>query len=351
MIRVLVADDSATARALIVALLSAEADIVVVGEARNGREAVDMAERLTPNVVTMDIQMPVMDGFQATQELMTRTPTPIIIVSSSARMDDVELSLEATRAGALLVLPKPEGPSITSSAADQRYLVNMVRAMASVKVVRRHTAGSSRDVRRTPAQGVSRVRAGSAPRIVAIGASTGGPAALQAIFADLPRSFPLPILVVQHISPGFTGGLVHWLGGGTRMDVRVATFGETPVPGTIYVAPDDRHLGLRLADDHSLRLLLDASPPVGSFRPSASFLFRSVTDALGAAALSVILTGMGDDGVVGLRRAYAAGGHVIAQDEASSVIWGMPREAVRAGVTTETLPLSEIAGHLRELAS
>ena len=350
MIRVLVADDSATARALIVALLSAEPDLCVVGEARNGREAVDMAQRLAPDIVTMDIQLPVLDGLLATQDMMTRTPTPIIIVSSSSRVGDVELSLEATRAGALLVLPKPEGPSISAAAADQRHLVNMVRALAGVKVVRRHTASSlgapGRQVR--PSSPPSR-RGTVAPRLVAIGASTGGPAALQTILAELPRSFPVPILVVQHIAHGFTSGLVHWLGGATRMHVRVATFGELALPGTVYVAPDDRHLGIRLGEDRALRLLLDVTPPIGSFRPSASYLFRSISDALGAAAVSVILTGMGDDGVAGLHVAHAAGGHVIAQDETSSVIYGMPREAVRAGVVNEVLSVSEIAGHLMEL--
>ena len=349
MIRVLVADDSATARALIVALLSAEPDMQVVGEAHNGREAVDMAQRLAPDVVTMDIQMPEMDGFQATQELMTRTPTPIIIVSSSARLDDVELSLEATRAGALLVLPKPEGPSIMPFATDQRQLVNMVRAMASVKVVRRHTAGSSGETRRIVVRD-TRPRDAVSPRLVAIGASTGGPAALQAILGALPRSFPLPILVVQHMARGFTGGLVHWLGGGTRLDVSTATYGDLPRPGTVYVAPDDRHLGVRLAEDQSMRLLLDTAPPVGSFRPSASYLFRSVAEALGAGAVHVILTGMGDDGVTGLRHAHAAGGHIIAQDEASSVIYGMPREAARAGVVDDVVSLSDIASHLIGLA-
>ena len=350
MIRVLVADDSATARALIVALLSAEPDLCVVGEARNGREAVDMAERLAPDVVTMDIQMPVLDGLLATQDMMTRTPTPIIIVSSSSRVGDVELSLEATRAGALLVLPKPQGPSISEGAADQRHLVNMVRALAGVKVVRRHTAGSPRAVGRRVPPASSRSRGAAAPRLVAIGASTGGPAALQTILADLPRSFPLPILVVQHIAHGFTPGLVHWLGGATRMHVRVATFGELALPGTVYVAPDDRHLGIRLGEDRAPRLLLDVAAPIGSFRPSASYLFRSISAALGAAAVSVILTGMGDDGVAGLRYAYDAGGHVIAQDEASSVIYGMPREAVLAGVVNEVLGVSEIASHLMELA-
>jgi two-component system chemotaxis response regulator CheB len=358
MIRVLVADDSATARALIVAILSSDMEIRVVGEATNGREAVEMASELAPDVITMDIQMPEMDGFQATQMIMTRAPRPIIIVSSTARLDDVELSLEATRAGALLVLPKPEGPTLSMGAAGQRHLLNMVKAMAHVKVVRRHavtTASAPPPVappqpHRAP-RPAARRSGTSKVELVAIAASTGGPAALQTILADLPSTLPVPVLVVQHIAHGFTGGLAHWLQGSTSLDVRVPTYGERAEPGTIYLAPDDQHLGIRRAADDSLRLVLDGGAPVGSFRPSATYLFRSAAEAVGASMVAVILTGMGDDGVAGLRHVWAKGGHVVAQDEASSVIYGMPREAVLAGVVHEVVSLSDIGSHIVGLTS
>lgn len=353
MIRVLVADDSPTARALLVAILAGEEGITVVGEAGTGREAVAMAERLAPDLVTMDIHMPDLDGLQATEQIMTRSPRPIIIVSSTVKEGDVELSLEATRRGALLVLPKPPAPGTPTFASERRHLVNMVKALAGVKVVRRHGAGtgrpgtppSSRAIRAPAAP----PRATSAVRLVAIAASTGGPAALSTILAALPRDFPVPIVVVQHIADGFTTGLAHWLAGVTRLRVTVALHGEVPARGTVYIAPDGAHLGVRLSDDGTLRLFLDKGDPVGSFRPSATFLFQSAA-ALRDALLGVILTGMGDDGVAGLRDVYAAGGRVLAQDEATSVIHGMPREAVRAGVVHAVVALGDMAARIAELA-
>ena len=356
MIRVLVAEDSATARTLLVSLLSAEPDIRVVGEATTGREAVEMAERLTPDLITMDVHMPVMDGLEATKQIMVRSPRPIIIVSSTVRSGEVELSLEATRAGALMVLPKPEGPNSTGFAADRLQLVNMVRAMSRVKVVRHHgsvAAGPGSTPVSRPAYIApprAQARMGNTPiRLVAIGASTGGPAAIRTILAELPHNFPAPILVVQHIARGFTAGLAHWLAGDTPLRVKLAELGERAEPGTVYIAPDDRHLGCQLDPAGEMRLVLDNGAPVGAFRPSASYLFQSTAESLGAGVLAVILTGMGDDGVAGLRAVKARGGRVLAQDEASSVIYGMPREAARAGVVDAMLGVNAMARRLVEL--
>jgi two-component system chemotaxis response regulator CheB len=353
-IRVLVVDDSATSRALLVALLSAESDFEIVGEAANGKEAVQMAERLSPDLITMDVQMPVMDGLEATKQIMVRSPSPIIIVSHAAREDDVKLSLDATRSGALMVLPKPDGPLSPRFASDRAQLVGMARAMSQVKVVRRHgaeTQGRAARVAQAFAPSMRETPRLEALRLVAIAASTGGPAAIHTILSELPRSFPLPILVVQHIARGFTNGLAQWLAGGTSLRVKVAMLGEPAVAGTVYLAPDDLHIGCRVDDSGTIRIVLDGAPAVGAFRPSASYLFRSVADALGAGALSVILTGMGDDGIEGLRVAKAAGGRVLAQDEASSVIFGMPREAVRAGLADLVIGVDDIARNLVELAA
>jgi two-component system chemotaxis response regulator CheB len=355
MIRVLVADDSATSRALLVGLFAAESDFHVVGEAKNGQEAVDMAERLGPDLITMDVQMPIMDGLEATKQIMVRSPRPIIIVSSTAREHEVKLSLEATRAGALMVLPKPEGPASAGFASDRRQIVSMARAMSQVKVVRRHGAAASIAARmppsRTPMSTPTIRPQQGAIRLIAIAASTGGPAAIQTILAELPRSFPVPILIVQHIARGFTTGLAHWLAGDSALDVRVAELNELALPGAVYIAPDDRHIGCRIDGAGAIRIVLDNAPPVGAFRPSASYLFRSVAESLGPNALSVILTGMGDDGIAGLRAAKDAGGKVIAQDEASSVIYGMPREAARAGVVDAVVALNSIARRLMELTT
>ena len=354
MIRVLVVEDSPTARALIVSILSAEHDLHVVAEATTGTQAVELAQRLVPDLITMDVHMPEMDGLEATKQIMARSPRPIIIVSSAARSDEVALSLEATRAGALMVLPKPEGPSSPGFASDSRQLVSMVRAMSQVKVVRRHGAPPFSALPTPPSRAAYTLGAaagGTATpvRVVAIGASTGGPAALRTVLADLPARFPVPILIVQHIANGFTQGLAQWLDGGTPLRVKVAELSERLAPATVYIAPDDRHLGCQLDAYGDIRTVLSAAPPVGAFRPSASYLFQSVAETLGAGVLAVILTGMGDDGVAGLLALKARGGHVIAQDEASSVIYGMPREALRAGVVDLSLGINRVARKLIEL--
>lgn len=355
MIRVLVAEDSPTARTLLVAILGAEADIVVVGEARTGIEAVDMAEKLTPDLVTMDVHMPELDGLEATRQIMTRSPRPILIVSSTAG-SDVELSLEATRSGALMVIAKPMGAQSPGHDSDRRQLISMVRALAGVKVVRRHgNAGSIPAASGTPRASVvtpapSQQQPHALCDVLAIAASTGGPAALRTIFSELPENFPVPIFVVQHIAHGFTGGLAHWLTADSPLHIKVAELGEEARAGTVYIAPDDRHLGVRRNPNDVLRVQLDNSDPIGAFRPSATYLFRSCAENIGRGVLALILTGMGDDGVEGLRHVQRAGGRILAQDEASSVIYGMPREAQRAGVVDQVVPLSGMARRLGELA-
>jgi two-component system chemotaxis response regulator CheB len=351
-VRVLIAEDSATLRDLLRSILEADPGIVVVGEARTGAEAVHMTSELEPDLIMMDVHMPVMDGLEATREIMTRRPTPIIIVSSSSSGDDVSMPLQAVLGGALLLVRKPDDPSSSDFDARQSHLVTMVKALSQVKVVRR-AAGFAR------ASGMHRVIPGSADhtqtlrrapnrgvvRVVTIAASTGGPAAIARVLRALPADYPVPILIVQHIAMGFGAGFVDWLATICPLAVRVARHGERPVGGTVYVAPDDSQFGLQ-ADG---TFQVDASPPVGGFRPSANVLFESAARAHGAAVVAVILTGMGSDGVNGLRAVRSARGFVIAQDEASSVVYGMPREAVAAGTVDLVLPLDEIASMLMTL--
>ena len=344
-IRVVVAEDSPTARMLIVAMLESDPDITVVGQARTGAEAVTMVEQLAPDLVTMDVQMPELDGLEATKRIMNRSPRPIIIVSSQAREREVALSLEAMRAGALLVLAKPEGAQSAAFEGDRRQLVSMVKAMAQVKVVRRWGARESSDG--APQLTLPQTtRSAGLVRLVAIAASTGGPAALRDILSALPAQFPVPILVVQHIAKGFVAGLAQWLNASSHLSVKVAEDGEVARRGSVYVAAEDQHLGVT-AVGKELRIALSRGDPIGSFRPSATAMFQSVA-SLGKGVLAVILTGMGDDGVAGLRAVRASGGHVLAQDEASSVIYGMPREAIRAGVADAVVPLLEMPRRMVE---
>ena len=358
LIRVLVAEDSPTARALLVRMLSSASGLEVIGEATNGIDAVEMTKRLKPDVVTMDIQMPGLDGFEATTRIMTECPTPIVIISS-LDVKSVEFSMEALRAGALAVLPKPVGPTSADFGQVSRYIAATVRSMSQVKLVRRWPANApykaSAAALGTATSSASGTGPGVTPRpaatqplkVIAIAASTGGPAALHKLFAALPADFPVPILFVQHIALGFADGFASWLDGSSKLRVKVARAGEPVRKGTAYLAPDDHHLGI----SERSTVVLSGAPPVGSFRPSGSFLFESVANVAGAAAIGVILTGMGSDGVEGLRALRSAGGLIIAQDEASCEIFGMPGAAVAAGVTDQVLPLETIAAQLQRIAA
>jgi two-component system chemotaxis response regulator CheB len=343
MIRVLVVEDSSTARELLLTILGSEPQTFkVVGQAKNGLEAVEMTRRLRPDVVTMDIRMPLLDGLEATQQIMRESPTPVVVVSGSDVLE-VRTSMEALQAGALAVIEKPAGPAVAGFSGRCRALLQTVRLMAEVKVVRRTIERQVTQVACPRNAGDPRERL----RAIGIATSTGGPAALQAIFSRLPAAFPVPILVVQHITNGFVGGLASWLGSTSKLRVKVAERDEEAVPGVVYLAPDDRHLGMT---SHG-HLVVSAEAPVGGFRPSGTFLFGSLAQSLGPGLLAVILTGMGRDGVEGLRRVKAAGGRVLAQDEASSVIFGMPAAAIEAGLADEIRALEDLAARLTSLAA
>lgn len=344
MIRVLLAEDSKTCRALLTAVLESDRELRIVGQARDGEEAVALTERLRPNVVVMDAHMPVMDGFVATRNIMLKCPTPIVIVSATVDTAAVNSSMRALQAGALTLLPKPMSPASDGFEELAGQFVTTVRAMADVKVVRRfHALTQPPPVH--PAASLSplpvpdhRARI----RVIGIGASTGGPAALQRVLSDVPGPLPVPILVVQHISHGFVAGLAAWLSAVTPFKVKVAEHGELLLAGCVYLAPDDRHLAVT----RSACVELSAAAAVGGFRPSATVLFSSLGEIYGSAALGVILTGMGQDGTEGLRELHRAGATVIAQDEATSVVFGMPAAAVEAGLVHTILPLPQIGSRL-----
>jgi two-component system chemotaxis response regulator CheB len=343
MIRVLVVDDSPTARALLVEILRSDPDVHVVGEAKDGEEGVELTGKLRPDLVTMDVRMPRLDGFAATKEIMIASPTPIVIVTASYDAREVEIAMQSLRAGALAVLRKPPGPESPAFEEAARKLLGTVKAMAQVKVVRHWRQPGGVPKSAPPASRPSRP-ARDAPLVV-VATSTGGPAALHRLLARMPADFLAPILVVQHNAPGFMNGLVAWLDGGCGLTVKVAEQGEPLLPRTAYLAPDDRHLGVAAGGT----VLLSSAPPVGGFRPSGTYLFESAARARGSSVVALILTGMGDDGVEGLRAVRQAGGQVIAQDEASSVVWGMPGAAVAAGLADSVLPLDAIPIRLAEL--
>jgi len=341
MIRVLLVDDSPIALHILQRLLSRSADIQVAGTAANGREALDLLPALNPDVICTDLHMPVMDGLEFTRAVMNKYPRPILVLSISVEPGSSNV-FRLLEAGAVDFYPKP----LAILEADQeklaRDLASKIRVLAGVQVFRR--TGKATGIAGLPATPSLRPRA--PVRIVGIGASTGGPLALREILSHLPVSFPVPVVCVQHIGEGFLAEMVAWLGEASPLPVRVAAQGEVPRAGVVYFAPGDAHLEL----DDGGRFDLTATPPCGGHRPSVTVTLRAVAQRFGAAAVGVLLTGMGRDGADGMAEIAAAGGITIAQDEASSVVYGMPREAVVLGAAQQVLPLRQIGPALAALA-
>ena len=343
MVRVLVVDDSEVARRLLAEVLGRDRSLQVVGEAASGAEALRLAARLRPDVITMDVQMPGMDGLETTRRIMEQHPAPIVVVSGGHDPGDLAHSVRALEAGALTALRKPRGPADPGFAAQAAELVGTVKLMAEVKVFRRRPAAAppGRPLPRPPADDAHRARQHRA-ELVAVGASTGGPAALATILRGLPATTPVPILVVQHITPGFDAALASWLDETIPLPVRLAGDGQPLRPGEVAIAPAGTHLGLSGAG----RVELREGPPLGGHRPSATHLFASVAQVFGPRAVGVILTGMGSDGAAGLLELRRAGGATLAQDEASCVVAGMPAAAVAAGAVDQVVPLDELAARI-----
>lgn len=344
MIKVLIVDDSAVARIHLWNILESDPDtgIRVIGMAKNGEEAVRFAERKRPDVITMDIAMPVMNGLDATRRIMETTPVPIVIISASCGKD-VENSFLAMQAGAVAVLEKPAGEGSRGYEEAAKEIVQTVKLMSEVRVVRRWPKAKVSEEAHPVRQGDKRTSSGA--RLIAIGASTGGPPVLQTILSSLPKDFPVPILIVQHIAKGFLGGMVDWLRHTTLLSIRIASHGERLLPGHVYFAPDDFHAGVT-SDE---RISLSRAAPENGLRPSVSYLFRSVADTYSEGAVGVLLTGMGRDGAEDMKLMKERGAVTIAQDQESSVVFGMPGEAVRLDAATHVLPPERIPAILKSL--
>jgi len=343
MIRALVVEDSLTVQEFLVEVLSSDPQIKVVGTAKNGLEGIEMTKRLRPSIVVMDINMPKMDGLEATKRIMIEAPTPIVIVSGSMNVRDITVSMSALRAGALALLEKPIGIAADNFDESARHLVATVKAMAGVKVIRHWAATAPQS--HLPLPVVPR-RPGQI-RVIAAAASTGGPAALARFLSDLPASFSVPIVIVQHIAQGFVSGFASWLSTVCPLRVKIAADGEPLLPSTVYLAGEGGHTGV----SGESRIVLDSGPPIGGFRPSANHLFASTGKAFGPSAVALMLTGMGHDGVDGLRALRADGGQVLAQDESSSIIFGMPGATIAAGLANWVLPLPSIGPHLVQMVN
>lgn len=317
-------------RELLVSILSADPRIKVVGTAANGEEALEALKHEVPDLLTVDINMPGMNGFDLTRHIIQTHPVPVVIVTAGWRPEEVATTFKAIEAGAVAIVGKPHGPGHREYERDARKLVETVKAMSEVKMVRRWTRprpiGTERPAP-SPAKPAVLAPPRQVPRpdVIAIGASTGGPLVLQTILRGLRPGFPVPILIVQHIAAGFLQGLVDWLVSTTGFPVSVAGAGERALPGHAYFAPDGFHMGV--AADRRLVLSLEA--PDTGLRPSVSHLFASVARVYGADSAGVLLTGMGKDGAEQLKVMRERGAMTIAQDRESSLVFGMPGEAVK----------------------
>lgn len=361
-IRVLVVEDSLTVRMRILEVLAMDPDIEIVGAADDGKRGIELCQQLRPDVVTLDMMLPVMSGLAATEFIMAYCPTPILIVSASTNRGELFKTYEALAAGALDVLDKPLGSELDD--AWERKLVSAVKLISRIKVIthprarlgpmgqppvsRPSTHPASRGTMFAARSVEPQVPRAAGLRAIALGVSTGGPAALVEILRGLPPGFPLPILLVIHIGKLFAPAFAEWLDGQSPVRVSYAADGD-PLPpfgdGRVLMASPDSHLVLRNG-----KLRLNQDPERHSCRPSVDVLFASLAQELGPDCAACLLTGMGKDGAEGLLSIRRAGGRTIAQDEATSVVFGMPREAILLGAAEQVLPLEKIAAALGALA-
>lgn len=340
---VLIVDDSPTSRQVLAEIVTSADDLTVAGVARDGKQAVDMTTQLKPDVILMDIVMPNMDGLQATREIMYQKPTPIVLVSASLESYETDIAFQAIKAGALTVLQKPGNVTGLQFREQAAFLQNTLRSMAGVRVIRHW-----RKAEKAPQPAVSAqqpVLPSVCPEIIAIVASTGGPAALAEVVRKLPPSFKLPVVIVQHIAPDFVPSLTDWLRSVAALPVIAARAGDEPRPGTIYLAPGNAHLRLNTRGAFEV----DTTRNGKLHMPSGDVLFESLCH-FHEKAVGIILTGMGSDGAMGLKAMANAGALTIAQDEATSVVYGMPQEAARIGAARLVLPVSQIGDLLALIA-
>ncbi|MBS2024385.1 MAG: chemotaxis-specific protein-glutamate methyltransferase CheB [Deltaproteobacteria bacterium] len=344
--RVLVVDDSRTVRGHLVDTILTDPDLEVAGEAETGKQAIELCLKLRPDVITLDMMMPVMSGLAATEYIMAHCPTPILVVSASVNRGELFKTYEALSAGAVDVLDKPRADGDTDAWA--RRFLSTVKLVARIRVIT-HPRARLLPLSSTMPMPLGEVSPPHAStRLIAIGASTGGPGAVVEILRSLPETFDVPILLVVHIGQPFADAFAEWLDGQSSIPVRYAKDAEIcPTSGTriVLMAPPERHLVVRGG-----RLHLTRDPERHSCRPSIDVLFESIAREVGSGAAACLLTGMGRDGASGLLDVRRAGGRTVAQDEETSVVFGMPREAILLGAAERILPIGHIAPHLATLA-
>lgn len=355
-IRVLVVDDSAFMRKVISDIINSQGDMQVVDVARNGEEALKKVRELKPDVVTLDVEMPVMDGITALKAIMQTAPLPVVMLSSLTQ-SGAELTMKALHYGAVDFVPKPSGTISLDIAKVGEDIVRKIRiaALAGSQVRRMHfgaAAPVSLVKPRVQESIVPRIESRRLEKLVVIGTSTGGPKALHDVIPRLPGDMNAGVLIVQHMPPGFTASLAQRLDGISHLKVKEAEHGEDVVPGTVYIAPGDRHLLVEAKQESGLRRLvtnLTLDPPVGGHRPSVDVMFESVAAHFWGKIVAVIMTGMGHDGAKGIIHLKKKGATIIAEDSSTCIVFGMPKAAIETGVVDKVVPLPEIANEIQRM--
>lgn len=337
-------EDSPTVRTLLCHIIDRDPRLQLAAVCVSAEEALDSIGQVAPDVISMDIRLPGIDGLEATRRIMSTHPTPIVVIADSVHDATLGIAMNALKAGALTVVEKPAGPGAEAYDQIASTIATQLFIMSQVPVIRRRDTSMRKP---TPRQSADGAVAESRANIVGIAASTGGPPALASILGALPRDFPAPVLLVQHMGAPFMEGFASWLSGQSALRVKLAEDRETPRPGTVYVAPGDRHL--ELAPGNFLRLTTE--PPIASQRPAANVLFQSLARVSGPKAVGVLLTGMGEDGARGLVQMKDAGAFTIAEDETTAVVYGMPGAAVRMGGASVSLPQDLIAARLTQITT
>lgn len=339
MIRVLIADDSQTDIAILKSILESDPDIQVIACAHDGMEAIELVQSLKPDIVTMDIKMPKMNGYEAIESIMMNFPTPIVVISSLVNDKESDATFRALEAGALYVIPKPENIQSNDFSSIKRHMLDMIRSMAEIKVIRKRKLGRGDKSKKY----VTAVH--GSYKIIVLGSSVGGPQALKEILTSLPAGFPLPIVAVQHMTNGFITGFSHWLDSNVPVKIKMAEHDEALKPGIVYLAPDCTHLEVK-NDNGLLRASLTIGEPVTGFLPSITVLMNSVARECGKHAIGVLLTGMGSDGAAGMLAMKQAGAHTIIQDPDSCVVFGMAGVAQSMHAVDKVVKLEKIADYL-----
>jgi two-component system chemotaxis response regulator CheB len=345
-IRVLLVEDSQIALVILKRILNSSPQIEVVGEAHTGLEALSLIPKVRPDVICTDLHMPQMDGLTLTSEVMKRYPRPILVISVSVQHNDTHRVFQLLEAGAVDICPKPLAGLTSDDDRFKKELINKIEVLSGVKVLRKQSSAVKPRIRlSSKAASPLSYDSTAKPRVIAIAASTGGPQALYDVFTQLPPDFPIPIVCIQHICSGFLQGLIDWLTLSCPLSIQIAQAGAMPKPGHIYFPPERHHLEL----DVRGRFVYSDAPPWEGHRPSATITFTSIARVYGKRSVGIILSGMGRDGADGMLAIAEAGGVTIAQDETTSVIFGMPKEAIRLGAVQHVLPIRAIAPTLLKL--